>query len=91
MLPGVNAENLALVGERLVRAVRQYRFCIEDPVSVSIGLAVLAAGDDDRSWTNLIKRADDQLYRAKELGRDRFCVAPHDVIRRAAVAAAATA
>ncbi len=91
ILPGVSAENVSLVGERLVRAVRQYRFCIQDPVSVSVGLAVLAPGDDDRSWTNLIKRADDQLYRAKELGRDRFCIAPNEVVRRAAAAAVATA
>ena len=91
VLPGVSAETVALVGERLVRAVRQYHFCIEDAVSVSIGLAVLAPGDDDRSWTNLIKRADDQLYRAKELGRDRFCIAPRDVVQQqtAVVAAAA--
>lgn len=88
VLPGVSAETVVLVGERLVCAVRQYRFCIEDPVSVSVGLAVLAPGDDDRSWTNLIKRADDQLYRAKGLGRDRFCVAPRDVIQPAAIAAA---
>jgi len=91
VLPGVSAENVALVGERLVRAVRQHRFCIEDPVSVSVGLAVLAPDDNDRSWANLIKRADDQLYRAKELGRDRFCIAPNEVVRRAAAAAVATA
>lgn len=77
VLPGMNADNVALVGERLVYAVRQHRFHSQHPVSVSVGLAVLASEDRDRLWTNLIKRADDQLYRAKKMGRDRFSVA-HD-------------
>lgn len=88
VLPGMSAENVALAGERLVRAIRQHRFSIQSPVSVSVGLAVLAAGDSDRSWSNFIKRADEQLYRAKELGRDRFSVAPRHAGQRPAVAAA---
>jgi diguanylate cyclase (GGDEF)-like protein len=75
VLPGVDAAHSAIIGARLVAAVRQYRFRGQHPVTVSIGLAALPADDLDRSWSNLVNRADAELYRAKGLGRDRFCVA----------------
>ena len=38
------------------------------PVTVSIGAAALWAGED---WSSWLRRADEALYRAKQLGRDR--------------------
>jgi diguanylate cyclase (GGDEF)-like protein len=75
VLPGADAAQSAIIGERLVAAVGQYRFRGQHPVTISVGLAALAADDTDRSWNNLVNRADAELYRAKGLGRDRFCVA----------------
>jgi diguanylate cyclase (GGDEF)-like protein len=79
VLPGADATHASLVGERLVAAVGRYRFRDRHPVTVSIGLAALTADDPDRAWNHLVKRADAELYRAKGLGRDRFCVA-HNII-----------
>jgi len=42
------------------------------PITVSIGVATAMASD---SWSQWMSRADDALYRAKDAGRDRVCVA----------------
>lgn len=44
----------------------------------SAGLAILQEGDDPES---LIKRADDAMYEAKRLGRNRIVVNPQDRLR----------
>jgi diguanylate cyclase (GGDEF)-like protein len=75
VLPGVDLRNAPAVGERLLNAVREYRFENQYPMTVSIGLASLPENTNDRSWTNLINRADAALYKAKESGRNQFCIA----------------
>lgn len=60
-----------VVGERLRQVVAEtpVRAAGEElPVTVSVGVAEAQAGG---SAEGLLKRADDALYRAKELGRDR--------------------
>ena len=42
------------------------------PITVSIGVAEIAA---DETFSHAMRRADEALYRAKTLGRDRVCVA----------------
>lgn len=75
VFPGAGRDSVALLGERLLTAVRQYRIHDEHPITVSVGFASLPDRGGDRSWTNLIHRADVALYQAKEMGRNRFCVA----------------
>lgn len=75
VFPGVEAEGAGLIAERLLTQIRRHAFIENRPVTVSIGLAILANEDGDRSWSSLINRADSQLYRAKSLGRDRYCIA----------------
>lgn len=74
-LTGLGRECAARVGERLVNALRQYRFNDTHPVTVSVGLALLPDTQHERSWVSLINRADKELYRAKAAGRNRFCIA----------------
>jgi diguanylate cyclase (GGDEF)-like protein len=64
----------AIVGERLMAMIRQYRFRNQYPVTVSVGFAALPVDETDCSWNKLINRADAELYKAKNLGRDRFCI-----------------
>ncbi len=73
VLPGVDLNGAALIGQRLINAVRDYRFLGEHPVTISAGLATLPL-DGNCSWDQLIRRADAALYEAKDLGRNRFCV-----------------
>jgi diguanylate cyclase (GGDEF)-like protein len=60
------------LAERVLTRVRALRVAGTSPeslaVTVSIGVAEIAAGDDDRTW---LERADRVLYLAKEAGRDR--------------------
>jgi PleD family two-component response regulator len=46
---------------------------IDEPVTVSVGVAV--AGSGDIAIPGLVERADQALYRAKRLGRDRVVAA----------------
>jgi diguanylate cyclase (GGDEF)-like protein len=80
IFPGVGQENVTTVGERLLNAVRQYRFQNQYQMTVSVGLASLPENPKDRSWTNLINRADAALYKAKDFGRDQFCIAEENLI-----------
>ena len=75
IFPGADPDCTAILGERLLAAVRQYRFRDRHPVTVSVGFASLADAGGDRSWAQLIHRADVALYQAKALGRNRFCIA----------------
>ena len=59
--------------ERMRLGIMEESFLVDDarlPVTMSCGAAVMVprAGDD---WNKLIKAADDALYRAKKLGRNR--------------------
>lgn len=69
-------EQAAAVGERIRSAVAESPILFESveiPVTVSIGVACYHALDTCDSET-LIQQADEQLYRAKENGRDQVCV-----------------
>jgi diguanylate cyclase (GGDEF)-like protein len=72
VLPGVDSDAAAIVGERLVQAVAGHTFSIGRPVTISVGLASLSSADTERGWGALIQRADKVLYEAKQAGRNRF-------------------
>jgi diguanylate cyclase (GGDEF)-like protein len=76
IFPGVGQENALTVGDRLLNAVRQYRFQNQYQMTVSIGLASLPENPQDRTWKDLINRADAALYKAKDFGRDQYRIAP---------------
>jgi diguanylate cyclase (GGDEF)-like protein len=73
VLPGANRVDAAVIAERLVNAVRQYRFRGAYPVTISVGMATLPHDDESCTWDGLMLRADAALYEAKDLGRDRYC------------------
>ncbi len=61
-----------LAGERLRSVVHATEFEISGvrhPVSISVGVSM--AGGDDRDPAELLKHADQALYRAKQFGRNR--------------------
>lgn len=47
--------------------IQDYRFLTVDHITASFGIAMYSQGDDQQS---LVKRADDQLYKAKDAGRN---------------------
>lgn len=58
----------------MLAAIRRYRFRGEFAVTLSMGFAVLMPDDQERSWTELMQRADKLLYKAKSDGRNRYCI-----------------
>lgn len=76
-LGGVEGGTLEAVGQRLLGAVREEPIAGPEGalrVTTSIGLAVRMPGQA-LTVPELLKQADDALYRAKRDGRDRVCVA----------------
>ncbi|MBN2796118.1 MAG: GGDEF domain-containing protein [Clostridia bacterium] len=62
-----NVDHTMMIAEAIRINIEQMKFDIPVKVTISIGIA-LNNGDDAKS---LIKKADEQLYRAKALGKNR--------------------
>lgn len=73
LLPGVDAEAALVVGERL-RLIASEPVVLDDgrtlDVTVSVGVAVSSGGNPGR-LEELLHQADNALYRAKAMGRNR--------------------
>jgi diguanylate cyclase (GGDEF)-like protein len=67
LLPGCGLDQAREIAERVRSEVESYRFHL-GPVTVSLGMAEYCG---DTSPDSLFKRADQALYRAKRLGRNR--------------------
>jgi diguanylate cyclase (GGDEF)-like protein len=76
VLPDAAEEQLRAIAERLWRSVRSepFRYGGENiPVTISLGVAVSTVADEGHE--EIIRRADDALYRSKNEGRDRISYA----------------
>lgn len=76
LLPGVELSAAIVAGERLCQAVRECDVADVCPgmgVTVSAGVASFCPGVSPEL---VYAAADDALYRAKETGRNKVCVAP---------------
>ncbi len=76
ILPETTREGALTFAERIRSGVEQKRFIFEDklyPVTISVGVA-FTEGEESLSATELIARADERLYQAKEAGRNRVAV-----------------
>ncbi len=71
VLPDVGMEEAYAIARRLCAVVHDARFVVGErvvPVTISAGVSVFQPGERAQA---LIKRADQALYRAKRLGRNR--------------------
>jgi diguanylate cyclase (GGDEF)-like protein len=76
LLPGTTSRALFAVGNRLLQVVRNQPFVagdVEIPITISLGGA--AYPEHAHEAQHLIALADECLYRAKNGGRNRFCMA----------------
>ena len=72
LFAAAEASHLFALCDALRLKVRQTLRCGTDPVTVSVGCAMLEADVGVAAW---VSRADSALYRAKHAGRDRVVVA----------------
>ncbi len=74
LLPGVHAQTGYRIAETLRCLIEQHILLPDDHtrVTVSIGVAECAAGDDQAGW---FRRVDQALYQAKRTGRNRTVLA----------------
>jgi diguanylate cyclase (GGDEF)-like protein len=68
LAPGTGAAQLRTMAERLRAAAESGLRCGEQPVTVSMGAAVLRNGEAAQQW---LARADASMYEAKRNGRNR--------------------
>jgi len=72
LLPDTNLEQSLVVAERIRIAVRKDAFVVDgEPVPLTVSLGVSCSNENDQGLNELLKRADDALYKSKETGRDR--------------------
>jgi two-component system, cell cycle response regulator len=75
VLPETNLEGALIVADRVLKVVSQTSFVFEDKTfdaTISAGL-VITQGEADITPVELIRRADEKMYQAKNEGRNRIC------------------
>lgn len=73
LLPATDLEQAAQVAEKIRAAIASHPIACSGrgiPVTISLGVAELS---DHEDVSELVRRADDAMYRAKAEGRDRVC------------------
>ncbi len=69
LLYGSDKDNSLRIAEELGQAISALKIIPDVKITVSIGLANLQAGEDWKAW---VKRSDENLYIAKQEGRNRI-------------------
>jgi diguanylate cyclase (GGDEF)-like protein len=72
VLPDTNLEQNMVVANRICELIRNTHFEVEgEELQVTVSIGVSSSSPTDQSLNDLIKRADEGLYKAKADGRDR--------------------
>jgi two-component system cell cycle response regulator len=72
ILPATELQEAIEIAERLCEQIRNLEIdTTVQTIKITISIGVTACQANDKSDTLVLKRADEALYRAKELGRDR--------------------
>ncbi len=74
ILPETSLDGAAALAETLRQKVAEHLFVFQaDSIKVTISVGAALLMDTDRTANELIKRADERLYVAKNSGRNRVC------------------
>jgi diguanylate cyclase (GGDEF)-like protein len=68
LIPETDKSGVLVMADKILGAVRSYRFRKVENITVSIGITCYSRGD---SADDIVRRADKALYLAKQNGRDR--------------------
>ena len=78
LLPDTNLEQSMVVAERIRISMNREPFEIEgDRVPLTVSLGLSCSNENDLGLNDLLKRADEGLYKAKAAGRDRVAWVYH--------------
>ncbi len=77
ILPETTVATARMVAERLHSAVGSHVFLKDAGINVHMGTSIGLAGFPDHAQTkeDLVRKADEAMYRAKAEGRNRLCIA----------------
>lgn len=76
ILPETDKEGSKITAERIKEKIENHKFILQEKdvkVTASMGVAIFPYDADDK--TNLIRKADKALYKAKTSGKNRICFA----------------
>ncbi len=71
VLPETDLNRAITVAEDIRRAVESYQYFPVGKITISVGVTTFSQGDNVNT---LISRADNAMYRAKNMGKNRVCV-----------------
>jgi len=78
LLPDTNMEQSLVVAERIRNSICRASFEVEGhQVALTVSLGVSCSNENDQGVNDLLKRADEALYKAKVAGRDRVSLVFH--------------
>ena len=74
ILPETTIDGARSLAETLRQKVQEHQFVFQaDRIKVTISVGAAMLSESERGATELIKRADEKLYQAKNSGRNRVC------------------
>ena len=73
VLPETNRKNASIIGERVRASVENMAFAWEDKeIKLTLSGGIGAFGEETLDVLNLVRQADNAVYKAKELGKNRI-------------------
>jgi len=74
--PNTNIQDILTIAERIRGSTESHEFQAENqPLKITVSIGVSALNGMTRDKLELIKKADEALYKAKHSGRNRICLA----------------
>jgi len=72
ILPGLREENIMGFGEKLLAEISSLEIPLEDgTISITISMGFSYFKDTDHDYKDVLKRADDAMYKSKKQGKNR--------------------
>jgi diguanylate cyclase (GGDEF)-like protein len=77
LAPDTSSERAGVIGERIRLRVERYRPMVEgEEIRASVSVGIASYPSHASEVTELLRRADEAMYRAKKGGKNRVCVFP---------------
>lgn len=72
VLPGIDGEHAALIGERIRKAVTNSSFDLKgNPINTTVSIGIACYPQDSDNVEELLRLADQAMYRSKQAGRNK--------------------